>query len=76
MIMPRRNFVAIVSGRHRRLVEPLRFVAIERRQGRCAAVPGIVEDDFGTAADPRRAHANDRRFVSTDDERGHVGRAA
>lgn len=76
MIRPHRNFTAIVSGPPRRLVEPLTFLKIERHGGRCIAVPGIVEDDFGTAADPRRALATDRRFVSTNDDRGHAGRAA
>lgn len=76
MIKPHRNFVAVVSGRPRRLVEPLHFYKIERHGGRCVAVPGIVEDDFGTAADPRRALATDRRFVSTNDDHGHAGRAA
>lgn len=67
MMGPHRKYLAIVSGVQRALIEPLRFVPVGRAN---------VEDDFGTAADPRRALSTDRRFVSTNDDRGHAGRAA
>lgn len=57
--------------------EPLRFIPVRvGAAGRMVASPGLVEDGFGTAADPRRALATDRRFVSANDDRGHAGRAA
>lgn len=57
--------------------EALRFIPVRlNAAGQMVAGPGLVEDGFGTAADPRRALATDRRFVSTNDDRGHAGRAA
>ena len=64
MIRPHLKSRLFVNGKPFMAIVPLRVV------------PGIVEDDFGTAADPRRALATDRRFVSTNDDLGHAGRAA
>lgn len=36
----------------------------------------VVQDEFGTSPNPRRALSTDRRFISTSDELGHAGRAA
>lgn len=61
------NVPVLIGGRLGRHIVPLRIVQL---------TPGVIEDEFGTAANPRRASANDRRFVSTNDDRGHAGRAA
>lgn len=66
-MIPHRKFTGVFEGRTVDLIEPLRFVL---------PTPANIEDVFGTAGDSRRALSTDRRFVSTDDDRGHVGRAA
>jgi len=65
-MIPHRKFIGTFEGRRLELIQPLQFVP----------APGLVEDSFGTAADPRRALTTDRRFVSTNDDLGHAGRAA
>jgi hypothetical protein len=76
MIIPHRKWFYTIGGRRHEHRQPLAFLSIVSGPAGDVAVPGIVEDDFGTAADPRRALATDRRFVSTNDDLGHAGRAA
>lgn len=70
------KFPVRIGGRAGMFIVPLRVFSIVSGPAGQVAVPGIVEDDFGTAADPRRALSTDRRFVSSNDDRGHAGRAA
>lgn len=76
MIIPHRKWFYTVGGHRHELRQPFAFLSVLPGAAGDIVVPGIVEDDFGTAADPGRALATDRRFVSTNDDRGHVGRAA
>lgn len=72
MIIPQRKWFYTAGGQRHELRLPFRFLTV-------VAGPsgdGVVEDDFGTTAHPRRALATDRRFVSINDDRGHAGRAA